>query len=59
MLIKKPYLGLVLVTANKKQIRKKKNKESQLFTCKALVKFLKGFNKYQNFEDAHLSKELN
>lgn len=40
----KPYLGLVLVTANKKkQIRKKKNKESQLFTCKALVKFLKGF----------------
>lgn len=44
MFIKKPYLGLVLITANKKQIRKKKNKESQLFTCKALVKFLKGFN---------------
>lgn len=47
MLIKKPYLGLVLVTANKKQIRKKEE-QSQLFTSKARqifkrLKFLKGY----------------
>lgn len=49
MFIRKPYfIGLVQVILQTKNKLEKKLKRVRFFTCKALVKMLKGFCKYEH-----------